>query len=94
MASVSSSTDAFERMKRDLDRIGSSATETSIKKDLKRFVDGLSPEEALRFVDMVNNWLDDDELTPEEEEDIRISKEEFARGEFVTMEEIERELGL
>jgi hypothetical protein len=94
MAAVSSLQSAWDRMPDDLERLGSTATEETIKRDLKRFIDGLSPAEALRFLDMVNNWLDDDELTPEEEEDVRVAREEMSRGEFVRWKDLKRELNL
>ena len=94
MATHASSVDVFERIRRDLDRLGGSATEATIKKDLKRFVDSLAPEEALRFLDAVNNWLDDDELTPEEEEDIREGLEEIARGDTVPLREYRARRGI
>ena len=53
----------------------------------------LSEDEEL-FRDYLNMRLDPDELTPEEEERCREGREQIARGEFVTLEELEAELGL
>lgn len=41
------------------------------------------------FLDYLNMRLDPDELTPEEEARIQLSREELDRGEFVTQEEFE-----
>jgi hypothetical protein len=90
MAQTSASLDSMAQMKRDLERLGETATAETIKADLKRFIDSLSEDEALSFLDMVNNWLDGDELTPDEEEEIRRAREEIARGEFVTLEAYRR----
>jgi hypothetical protein len=40
------------------------------------------------FLDYLNMRLDPDELTPEEEERIRQSREEIERGDFVTLEQL------
>ena len=45
------------------------------------------------FLDYLNMRLDPDELTPEEEERIRVSREELARGDFVTLDELKVKYG-
>jgi hypothetical protein len=63
-------------------------TQLSVKDELHRLIDGLAPDEAERILDLVNNLLDTDELTPEEEAAVREGREQIARGEFVTLEDL------
>ncbi len=61
-----------------------------VKEELHRLVDEMSDREALDALDHVR-WLlsDEDELTEEEWEAVREGEAEIARGEYVTLEEIE-----
>ena len=63
-----------------------------VKEELHRLVDQLSEREAFDALDHVR-WLlrDEDELTDEEWEAVREGEAEIARGEYVTLEEIERQ---
>lgn len=54
-------------------------------------VDTMSPEDA---EDLLSYLEDRDVYTPEVLERIRISQEQIARGDYVTLEELEAELGL
>ena len=63
-----------------------------VKEELHRLVDELSDREAFDALDHVR-WLlsDEDELTEEEWDAVREGEAEIARGEYVTLEEIERQ---
>lgn len=67
----------------------------TVKQALREWIDRMSDEEAAELLDRLE-WeaTDEEELTPEELEDLKRSREELARGEFVDGEELFRELGL
>lgn len=69
-------------------------TRLSVKDELHRLIDDLTDEGAERVRDLIYSAFDSDELTPEEEEAVREARAEIARGEYVTLEELEAELGL
>lgn len=67
---------------------------TSAKQDLHRLIDAMTQEEAEDLLDFINLQNEPDTLTPEEEEAVAEGKAQIARGEYVTLEELEAELGL
>jgi hypothetical protein len=69
-------------------------TEASPRELLHQLIDSPTDKDAERLLDWINLQNEPDELTPEEEERVAIGKAEIARGEFITGEEFERELGL
>lgn len=71
-----------------------SVTDVDVKEELHRLVDQLPAEEALEALDYLRWMLSDEEetLTEEEWERVRRGEEEIARGEYVTLEEIEHRL--
>ena len=69
-----------------------SATAT-VKDELRTLIDEMSVEEAERLLDMVNLYLDKDiPLTPDEEAEIALATREMAAGEFVTLDQLKRDL--
>ena len=66
----------------------------SAKAELTALIDAMSDEEAQDLLDYLNMLADPDELTPEEEAEVRKAMAELEAGNFVTQEEIEREFGV
>ncbi len=64
---------------------------TSLKADLHRYIEEMSPEEIRSLWEW---WCVEETLTPEEEDAALEGKAEIERGEFVTLEELKAELGL
>ncbi len=63
----------------------------------KAVLQGPDADLLIRFVDLLyhrDEGYDDEPLTAEDWAAIRQGKEEIRRGEYVTMEELEKELGL
>ena len=65
------------------------------KDELRDLVDTLSEQEAAEVVDYIHWLLDEAEaLTPEEIERVRKGEEQIARGEYITLGQLRRDLGL
>ncbi len=67
----------------------------SVKEELHQLIeqlDELSAQETLDYI----HWfqLSHDSLTPEEWEQVRQGEAQIARGEYITLDGLERELGL
>jgi hypothetical protein len=67
---------------------------TSVKDELRAIIETLSTEQAEMLLDFINMQLDPDELTPDEEAEVLQAMAEFERGETISGEELERELGI
>lgn len=68
----------------------------TVKERLHEFIEArLTDEEAAELLAQLE-WdsTEFDELTPEEWEDVKQSREEYARGEYVDGEALFRELGI
>ena len=65
----------------------------TVKDELHQLVDLLPDTEAAAALDYVR-WLlaDEDTLTEEEMELVRRGQEEIARGDYVTLDELKRDL--
>ena len=57
------------------------------KQALREIVETLTEEEAEQLLDYLNMLADPDELTAEEQERVRLSREAAARGDVITLEE-------
>jgi predicted house-cleaning noncanonical NTP pyrophosphatase (MazG superfamily) len=57
------------------------------KQALREIVETLTEEEAEQLLDYLNMLADPDELSPEELERVRLSRESAERGDFITLEE-------
>ncbi len=66
----------------------------TVKEALKERIDQMTEEEAADLLAYLESEEDEEELTPEEWEEVRRSREEYERGEYVDGEELFRELGL
>lgn len=66
----------------------------SVRQDLHDLLDELDDDDAEEVLDYVR-WLlaDEDALMPEELARAREGAERIARGEYVTLEELKRDLG-
>src|SRR5207302_7566796 len=64
------------------------------REKLAELIQTLSEEDAVEALDYVQ-WLlrDEDTLTPEEWDEVRRSGVDLARGDFVTLDELRRDLG-
>lgn len=60
----------------------------TVKEAIHQLVDALSDEEAEALLDYLNMLADPDELTEEELAEVQLADEEFARGEYITREEL------
>jgi predicted transcriptional regulator len=67
---------------------------TSTKQELHRLIEEMTKEQAEDLLDFVNMQNEPDTLTPEEEAAVAEGKAQIERGESVTLEELEAELGL
>jgi len=67
---------------------------TTAKHELHLLIDTLDEAFAQDVLDYLNNLLDGDELTEEEEAVVDEGLAEIAAGNFVWGEDLERELGL
>ena len=67
----------------------------TVKEELHHLVDALGDDDAEDAVDYLR-WLlsETDTLTEKELEDVRRGRKEIARGEYVTLDELRRHLGL
>lgn len=66
---------------------------TKVREELHRLIDQLPAWEAVDALNHVRRLLREEEgLTEEEWEEVRRGEEEIARGEYVTLEEIEARL--
>lgn len=64
---------------------------TALKEELIRQLDSLSDHELAEVLDFVRVLQEEpEELSPEEAEDLRSSKGEVARGEWVRWQDIKR----
>jgi hypothetical protein len=66
----------------------------SAKAGLQVVIEAMSDDEAERLLDYINMRNDPDEATPEDLAAFARARAEFARGEFVTLEQLEAELGV
>ena len=66
----------------------------SAKAELAAMIEAMTTEEAERLLDYLNMLADPDELTPEEEEAVRIAMAEYEAGESISGDDLKRELGL
>ena len=65
------------------------------KEELRRLVESLSEQDAADVLDYVQWLLEEPEtLTPEEIERVREGEEQIARGEYITLEHLSRDLKL
>ena len=66
----------------------------TIKEQVHALVEQLPESDAVAALDYLQ-WLlsDEDELTPDEWEAVRLGEAEIARGDYVTLEELKRDLG-
>lgn len=69
-------------------------TEVQTREELHRLIDALSDEEFEDLVDYLNMRNDPGSLTDEERAAIEEGLKEIERGEWISGEELERELGL
>ncbi|MCC7366693.1 MAG: hypothetical protein IT303_20210 [Dehalococcoidia bacterium] len=68
--------------------------QTTARHELHQLVDALDDEQAQDVLDYLNNLGDDDEATPEEIAAHETGLAQIAAGDSVSLEELERELGL
>lgn len=64
------------------------------KAELQVVIEAMSDEEAERLLDYINMRNDPDEPTPEDLAALARARGEFAGGDYVTLEQLEAELGL
>jgi hypothetical protein len=64
------------------------ATEVRTREELHSFIDRLSEAEWEDFVDLINTYLDDGDLTDEELKLIDEGRQEYRRGETVPFERL------
>ena len=64
------------------------------KAELQVVIEAMSDDEAERLLDYINMRNDPDEATPEDLAAFARAKAEFARGEGIWGEDLERQLGL
>ena len=67
--------------------------QASVKETIHQIVDTLSAEEAEDLLDYLNLRADPDTLTDEELRRVAEGRAEIARGEYVTLEQIQRRRG-
>lgn len=61
---------------------------TPIREQLVSVIDCLPEAEQALLLEIAQRFLPDDVATPADLEDIRVAREEYARGEFCTDEDI------
>ncbi len=66
---------------------------TSVKQELRRLIEEMTEEEAMDLLDFINLYNEPDVLSPEEEAAVAEGKAQIERGEYITGEELMRELG-
>lgn len=64
----------------------------TVKEELHQIIDVLSDEEAEELLDYLNLRADPDTLTPEELARVKAADAEIARGEYVTLDDIQLRL--
>ncbi len=67
----------------------------SVKEELHQLIEQLDEFSVRETLDYIH-WfqLSHDSLTPEEWEQVRQGEAQIARGEYITLDDLERELGL
>ncbi len=66
----------------------------TVKEAIHHLVDNLTDEEAAALLDYLNMRADPDALTEEEMSRVRQARAELERGDYVTIEELRKELQL
>jgi len=66
----------------------------TVKDEIRRLVDEMADSEAQRYLDFLNMMADPDELTDEDIQDFREADADYVRGDYVSLDEPAKELGV